>query len=56
MTLRIGSVRLNNPVILAPMCGVSDLPFRRLVNGFGAGLAVSEMIASKAMIQAGKKT
>lgn len=56
MTLRIGSVRLNNPVILAPMCGVSDLPFRRMVKGFGAGLVVSEMIASKAMIHGGKKT
>ena len=56
MSLQIGSVRLINPVILAPMCGVSDLPFRRLVKSFGVGLVVSEMIASKAMIHAGEKT
>jgi len=42
---------LNDPVILAPMSGVSDLPFRRLVKGLGAGLVVSEMIASEAMIR-----
>jgi len=38
------------------MSGVSDLPFRRLVKGFGTGLVVSEMIASKAMIRAARKT
>jgi len=42
---------LDDPVILAPMSGVSDLPFRRLVKGLGAGLVVSEMIASEAMIR-----
>jgi tRNA-dihydrouridine synthase B len=42
---------LEDPVILAPMSGVSDLPFRRLVKRLGAGLVVSEMIASEAMIR-----
>ncbi|OHC74312.1 MAG: tRNA dihydrouridine synthase DusB [Rhodospirillales bacterium RIFCSPLOWO2_12_FULL_58_28] len=56
MSIQIGSVRLDNPVILAPMSGVSDLPFRRLVKGFGVGLVVSEMIAGRAMIHAGRKT
>ncbi|TAE32438.1 MAG: tRNA dihydrouridine synthase DusB [Alphaproteobacteria bacterium] len=44
------NIRIDHPVILAPMTGVSDLPFRRLVKQFGVGMVVSEMIASKAMI------
>jgi tRNA-dihydrouridine synthase B len=51
MSISIGSLRLDDPVILAPMSGVSDLPFRRLVKRLGAGLVVSEMIASEAMIR-----
>src|SRR5215475_1369328 len=51
MGISIGSVILDDPVILAPMSGVSDLPFRRLVKQLGAGLVVSEMIASEAMIR-----
>src|SRR5487761_155412 len=49
--IEIGPVQIAEPVFLAPMSGVSDLPFRRLVKGFGAGLVVSEMIASEAMIR-----
>lgn len=48
--LKIGNITLDNPVILAPMSGVTDMPFRRLVKSLGAGLVVSEMIASRAMI------
>ena len=51
MGISIGAVTLDDPVILAPMSGVSDLPFRRLVKRLGAGLVVSEMIASEAMIR-----
>jgi tRNA-dihydrouridine synthase B len=51
MTIRIGPVVLTSPVILAPMSGVTDLPFRRLVRRAGAGLVVSEMIASQAMVR-----
>ncbi|MET4100715.1 tRNA-dihydrouridine synthase B [Roseovarius sp. MBR-78] len=40
------------PVLLAPMAGITDLPFRTLVSGFGAGLVVSEMIASREMLSA----
>ncbi|MBT8456162.1 MAG: tRNA dihydrouridine synthase DusB [Rhodobacteraceae bacterium] len=40
------------PVLLAPMAGITDLPFRRLVSRFGAGLVVSEMVASQEMVQA----
>src|SRR5487761_957464 len=49
--LEIGPIRIAEPVLLAPMSGVSDLPFRRVVKRFGAGLVVSEMIASEAMIR-----
>jgi tRNA-dihydrouridine synthase B len=51
MPILIGSLTLEDPVILAPMSGVTDLPFRRLVRRQGAGLVVSEMIASEAMIR-----
>jgi tRNA-dihydrouridine synthase B len=49
--LKIGPVEIESPVILAPMTAVTDLPFRRAVKRFGAGLTVSEMIASQAMIR-----
>ncbi len=51
MGISIGPITLTDPVILAPMSGVTDLPFRRLVKRHGAGLVVSEMIASEAMIR-----
>ena len=49
--IHVGPVRIDAPVILAPMTGVTDLPFRRIVKRYGAGLTVSEMIASQAMIR-----
>ncbi len=49
--LKIGNISLDSRVILAPMSGVTDLPFRNLVKKFGAGLVISEMIASEAMIR-----
>jgi tRNA-dihydrouridine synthase B len=49
--LQIGPVRIESPVILAPMTGVTDRPFRRIVKRYGAGLTVTEMIASQAMIR-----
>lgn len=51
MTIQIGPVALTSPVLLAPMSGVTDLPFRRVVKRLGAGLVVSEMIASQAMVR-----
>lgn len=48
--IKIGNITLEDNVILAPMSGVTDLPFRRLVKKFGASLVISEMIASRAMI------
>ncbi|MEM9971259.1 MAG: tRNA dihydrouridine synthase DusB [Pseudomonadota bacterium] len=52
MTFAIDDIVISPPVLLAPMAGVTDLPFRRLVAGFGAGLVVSEMVASQEMVQA----
>jgi tRNA-dihydrouridine synthase B len=49
--IQIGPVRIDAPVILAPMTGVTDMPFRRIVKRYGAGLTVTEMIASQAMIR-----
>jgi tRNA-dihydrouridine synthase B len=52
----IGPVRIDDPVILAPLSGVSDMPFRQIVKRSGAGLVVSEMIASAAMVRENRKT
>ncbi len=49
--IQIGPIRIEAPVILAPMTGVTDMPFRTLVRRFGCGLNVTEMIASQAMIR-----
>src|SRR5229473_4892132 len=51
MGISLGSITLTDPVILAPMSGVTDLPFRRIVKEYGAALVVSEMIASEAAIR-----
>ena len=51
-----GGVQIDTPVILAPMSGVTDLPFRRLALGQGAGMVVSEMIASWAMVRENRNT
>ena len=49
--IQIGPVTIETPVILAPMTGVTDLPFRRMVRRYGSGLNVTEMIASQAAIR-----
>ena len=48
--LKIGDITIKNPIILAPMCGVTDYAYRKIVNKFGAGYTVSEMIASRAAL------
>jgi tRNA-dihydrouridine synthase B len=52
LTVCVAGISLASPVLLAPMAGITDLPFRRLVARFGAGLVVSEMVASQEMVQA----
>ena len=49
--IQIGPVRVEAPVLLAPMTGVTDLPFRRVVRRYGSGLNVTEMVASQAAIR-----
>lgn len=49
--IHVGNVSIDTPVILAPMTGVTDLPFRKLVRRYGSGLNVTEMIASEAAIR-----
>ncbi len=56
MSIQIGPLSLEAPVVLAPMSGVTDLPFRRLVKRGGAGLVVSEMIASQALVRDSRKS
>ncbi len=50
MVLQIGNIKIKNPILLAPMSGITDLPFRQLVKKYGAGLVFSEMIASREML------
>lgn len=54
--LQIGNVKLNNPVVLAPMAGVTDLPFRLLCKEYGAGLICMEMVSAKAISYHNKNT
>src|ERR1700754_2901914 len=54
--IKIGPITIDAPVILAPMSGVTDMPFRKLVKKHGASLVVSEMIASQAMVRECRKT
>jgi tRNA-dihydrouridine synthase B len=49
--IQIGPVRIDCPVVLAPMTGVTDMPFRTIVRRYGSGLNVTEMIASQAAIR-----
>ncbi|MDG6078195.1 tRNA dihydrouridine synthase DusB [Erythrobacter litoralis] len=51
MPIKVGPVTIDTPVVLAPMTGVTDLPFRKMVRRFGSGLNVTEMIASQAAIR-----
>lgn len=52
MSIRLAEISLDPPVFLAPLAGITDLPFRQLVGSFGAGLVVSEMVASQEVVQA----
>lgn len=54
--LKIGNVALQNNIILAPMAGITDLPFRILCEEYGAGAVCTEMVSSKALMYEDKKT
>src|SRR3954463_9614725 len=49
--LQIGPLRIDVPVVLAPMAGITNTAFRRLCREYGAGLYVSEMITSRALVE-----
>jgi len=51
-SITLGAMSLTPPVVLAPLAGITDLPFRQLVATFGSGWVVSEMVASQEMVQA----
>ncbi|HEY5890446.1 MAG TPA: tRNA dihydrouridine synthase DusB [Acidimicrobiia bacterium] len=54
--LQIGNMKVDPPVVLAPMAGVTNAPFRRLCREFGAGLYVSEMIGARGLVEGNEKT
>ncbi len=54
--LCLGPLRVSPPVVLAPMAGVTNYPFRKLCRRFGAGLYVSEMITARALVEGNRKT
>ena len=54
--LKIGNIEIKNPIILAPMAGISDSAFRRIAKEFGAGLVVAEMVSDKAILYGSQKT
>lgn len=54
--IKLGKLCIETPVLLAPMAGVTDFPFRRMVSKYGAGLMFSEMIASQALIRDSRRT
>jgi len=54
--MQIGPYRLSSALVLAPMAGITDRPFRQLCRSFGAGLAVSEMVSSNSLLWGSEKT
>ena len=54
--LAIGSLSIWPPIVLAPMAGVTNYPFRTLCRGFGAGLYVSEMITARGFLEGNERT
>lgn len=54
--MRIGNIELDVPVALAPMAGISDLPYRVICRKFGCGLTVSEMVSAKGLLYNNEKT
>ena len=54
--LRIGNIELDSPVVLAPMAGITNTAFRRLCREYGAGLYVTEMVTSRALVERSPKS
>lgn len=56
MPLKIGALQLENPLLLAPMAGITSLPFRKTMKSFGASLVFTEMISANGLVRDGRKT
>ena len=54
--MRIGGIDINNPILLAPMAGVTDYPFRILCKEMGAGIVYSEFVSADGIIRENAKT
>ena len=54
--LRLGPLEVAHPVVLAPMAGVTNYPFRKLCRSFGGGLYVSEMISARGLVHGNAKS
>lgn len=54
--MRIGNIEVNNPIVLGPMAGVTDWAFRTICAGLGAGVTVTEMVSSRALVYKDKKS
>ena len=54
--MRIGQLQLTNNIILAPMAGITDLPYRLIMKRFGAGLVFTEMVSANGLIRTGRRT
>lgn len=54
--MKIGSLKLSNNLVMAPMAGITDMPFRSLAKSGGAGLVCTEMVSSRALVYGDKKT
>ncbi|MBW2566629.1 MAG: tRNA-dihydrouridine synthase family protein, partial [Deltaproteobacteria bacterium] len=54
--MKIGSLVLENPLVLAPMAGITELPFRRLAREAGCALVVTEMVSANGLVHGSKKT
>lgn len=53
--MKIGNVEIENRIIMAPLAGITNIAFRKIIKEFGAGLVVSEMVSDKALCYGNKK-
>ncbi len=54
--LKIGNVKIDNPAFMAPMCGITHKPFRKMTKNFGAGMVYTQMVSAKALVMGDKKS
>ena len=54
--MKIGNIEIENRIIMAPMAGITNVAFRKIIKEFGAGLVVSEMVSDKALCYGNQKT